>query len=264
MNRSTRLLAASLAACLLLGSLAGAQDPNQLGDARQKLQKTLRDLNNASMAPVAGQTTAKPHAGLREQIRRLRALRTADRTPDAQQPTAETSHAPAADANVTTRPAEVVVPQGVRAKLDANMLARLEGTKATDPAGALALADALMQADRPAEAASMYALARQGELTDADAQWACLQHANALRGTDEARALGLYRRLLTDWPDSPYAAVANARVERIEWDRRTGLDDAMASALAAAEAVLIEARSIKSRAPSTRPADAEAEQGARP
>lgn len=65
----------------------------------------------------------------------------------------------------------------------------------------------------------MYQMAMQQDPTPVDRAWALFQLGNCKRKDDPEMAMGFYRRLLTEYPDSQWGGVAEIQDQLIEWRR---------------------------------------------
>jgi tetratricopeptide (TPR) repeat protein len=86
----------------------------------------------------------------------------------------------------------------------------------------LETAELLFLSNRPAEAAILYQKALDlmdtEEITaQPDRAWVLFQLGNCLRETDMIRAQGMYKKLIAEYPDSPWTELAKAHDRLITW-----------------------------------------------
>lgn len=86
----------------------------------------------------------------------------------------------------------------------------------------LETAELLFLSNRPAEAAILYRKALDlmdtEEITaQPDRAWVLFQLGNCLRETDMIRAQDMYKKLITEYPDSPWVELAKAHDRLITW-----------------------------------------------
>jgi hypothetical protein len=81
-----------------------------------------------------------------------------------------------------------------------------------------AIADPLRLADAHyAEAATFYERQLERVETPADKAWLVYQMANCKADSDRPKAMQLYRRVMAEFGDSPWAALAKTNLELLQW-----------------------------------------------
>ena len=98
----------------------------------------------------------------------------------------------------------------------------LERLKKTAPdafADPSELADALFSNGNLEAAGYFYQVNLKRTLTPEDKAWTLFQIGNCLVDIDATKAEELYKKLLADFPDSPWVLLAEGKVELIEWYR---------------------------------------------
>ncbi len=203
---------ARLMICLVwTGILAAAALPASEGPAVApatavtQIRQTIRQLRQENMlAPPP----AVPHPGLREAARKLRAM--------AFPPKPKATPRPRGP--VTTAPYQPPDPSApVRPKIPPRVLAELASASPEAVADPVGLADALYLSKHPQAAMVFYEHALKKAESDDDKAWLLFQIANCRREKEPAKASEIYQKLLTDYPDSPWNAVAKAQDALITW-----------------------------------------------
>jgi len=219
--------------CAAIGlavAAATARPASAAGDVTDQVVKNRRDLISAGVsAPTAGpgasaQKGRTPAADdLTRAIERIQrislvpekpadASESADGSQATQKAPAPAASAGAADERSSAQDS-APTPTGVSdAVLDE--IKQLGPDKIADP---LSLADILYQAGRLAEAAPFYQKAYDTAADAGAKAWALFQMGNCRRQTDPAAALTLYKRITTEFPKSPWKAVADTECKLIEW-----------------------------------------------
>ncbi len=108
-------------------------------------------------------------------------------------------------------------PTSRRAQIPPKLLAEIKDllkTGVADPAG---LAEALRLDGHPDLAADFYDMA-MGRTSDAkEKAWLLFQSANCLRQKNPSAASKKFQELLAEYPDSPWAPLAQAQAQVVEW-----------------------------------------------
>ena len=170
-----------------------------------QIRQTIRQLRRENM--LAPPPTV-PHPGLREAARKLRAMAFSPKpkaTPQPQGP-------------VTTAPSQPLAPSApVRPKIPPRVLAELASASPEAVADPVGLADALYLSKQPQAARVFYEHALKKAESDDDKAWLLFQIANCWRKKEPTKASEIYQKLLTDYPDSPWSAVAKAQDALTTW-----------------------------------------------
>jgi len=202
-------------------------------DMVQQVRQSRRNLWKVSIE--APETAAKSQ-GLQRQIARLLATEAkADHKkiepPPASQPVASAASGPVAApasqpatapaSQPATRPAKTKAPpsQPDSSKLPTEVLVRLRRLSPEGVARPIMLADSLFLGGYLAEACELYKMAMQRQPAPRQRAWALFQMANCKRMSDPVAALGLYRRVLSEHPDSLWSHLADVQQNLIEWER---------------------------------------------
>lgn len=112
---------------------------------------------------------------------------------------------------VTTRPTSR------RTQIPPKLLALLKTgakTGVADPAG---LAEALRLGGHPGLAADFYDMAMGRTSDEKEKAWLLFQSANCLRQKDPSAALKKFQKIVTEYPDSLWAPLAQAQAQVVEW-----------------------------------------------
>jgi tetratricopeptide (TPR) repeat protein len=239
---------ASIAAVLCLGAAArGADNAPRVSDALADAGAGAAQTQpaGADVRATAGQVrhdlwqenVAPPDedpggADLRKAIRALQELkiRRGEARAEAPVPALPTTTAATAantatmPAATTTQPASAITetPSGVPTtqpaeRLGPETLGRLRTIAAKGISKPMPLADCLYGGGYLDEACVVYELAEKRAAGDDERAWAVYQMANCKRTSQADVALGLYRRVLTEYPDCCWATGAQAQGEIISW-----------------------------------------------
>lgn len=98
-------------------------------------------------------------------------------------------------------------------------LGRFRLLSAKDITKPIALADSLYSGGYLQQAYAVYETAERQDITPADHAWVLFQMANCKRTSEPDIALGLYRRLLAENPDSPWSNLAQIRGDILVWNK---------------------------------------------
>lgn len=121
-----------------------------------------------------------------------------------------------ASSTAASQPQVVKALAGGATELSIEDLKKLQALSPESLPNAAELADGCFQAGQFATAAALYELAlKQPE--PADKAWLLLQRANCAAKTDAAASAALYKAMITQCPDSPWAPVAAVRLRMVEW-----------------------------------------------
>jgi hypothetical protein len=107
----------------------------------------------------------------------------------------------------TSRPAQI--PPELLAKIKS-----ISKTGVADPAG---LAEALRLGGHLDHAAGFYDMAMKSTSDSKEKAWLLFQSANCLRQKNPSAALEKFQKLLTEYPDSLWAPLAQAQAQVVEW-----------------------------------------------
>ncbi len=142
---------------------------------------------------------------------KLRRKRQADQAAKAPKPV----KAPAPQPVVAAKPKQVkVAPK----PLPAGFFRKLRDAAGDQLANPIGLADALYKSGSKAQAYEVYdKILKHGGLSDADAGWVLYQLANCRAETNPAEARELLRRLISQYPDSPWSMLAENQQRVLEW-----------------------------------------------
>ena len=123
--------------------------------------------------------------------------------------------APAPQPVVAAKPKQVkVAPK----PLPAGFFRKLRDAAGDQLANPIGLADALYKSGSKAQAYEVYdKILKHGGLSDADAGWVLYQLANCRAETNPAEARELLRRLISQYPDSPWSMLAGNQQRVLEW-----------------------------------------------
>ena len=203
-------------ACLLTAgqtaaSLAGEGEQANRPTAAERVRQNVRKLWRAGVE--APEETAR-HSGLQEAIRKLKSIRLVDTAQPIQAATSQPTTVPApARARGTSRPSRPSYRRG----LDQEALAKLKTIPPKSVANPSSLADALYLGGYYGVAGRFYELALERSGEGAGTDWLLFQIGNCFRPNDPAAALGVYRRLIAQHPDSLWSSLADSRARLIEW-----------------------------------------------
>lgn len=129
-------------------------------------------------------------------------------------------------------PAALAIPDDLPATLKARIQAAQAGA-GNDPAELMSLGDNLYKAEQIPAAEYFYRLALPRS-EKADRPWILLQIGNCLRNRDVARAREKYQLLIQEYPNSPWAEVAQIQDRILRWriknrsDLETEVDEVLA------------------------------------
>jgi len=182
--------------------------PNSEGEALGELDEALLDLEKLIEASAKARAAAEARAQAA--------------TRPATQPTTAPAAASkaAAPAAAAPAPAEMVSLSQERLQNLRDMTQRRRGKLTEeDISTVIALGDTLFQAGRPQEAAMFYDMTLDKPDRPDDHAWALFQAANCRRTSDPEAAIGLYRRLVAEHPDTPWAFTAQMQHRLLEWKR---------------------------------------------
>lgn len=217
-----------------------ASDPNDLLAHSRALRQQFRA---QTASAVAGKTPQEEDISLMDVIEKVMALRTPENPAGV-----NAAHSDRA----AGRGVQPTAPQTPETKVDTTIIVQtppagtpavreqrpgaIERLRTLDDKQAILypseLADALYRAGKSEEAARYYemALAAVTEDDAAARQWLFFQTANCLRQTDTARAMMLYEKLIELYPNSVWAAAAQARHRILIWrnTRQQELDTRLA------------------------------------
>jgi tetratricopeptide (TPR) repeat protein len=200
------------AAAAATASLAWAAD-----DITDQAMKNRRDLINAGVsAPKENPAAA---ADLSRAIERIQQVHLTTKKPPEEQATDTSGSTSAAGLGGTVAEIFAAAPEPAGSPSSVSdavldEIKRLAPDKVADP---MKLADILYQGGRLAEAVPFYQKAYDAPADPAAKAWALFQMANCRRQTDAVAAVALYRRVTTEFPKSPWKAVAEAECRLIEW-----------------------------------------------
>ena len=208
---------------------AKASDPNDILAQSRALR---RQFTAQTVSAVSEQTPEQQEASLAEMIERVLSLQApALREPNQTAPASRVVARASAPASVSTlfeqsdatdspsASAAEKKPETPRdLKTDIEALLRTAGDPASVPYP-MHLADVLYRADSPELAARYYDIALKTTCQeDASAySWLLFQAANCLRHTDSAKAKQHYDALIRAYPNSVWAAAAQARLQTLRW-----------------------------------------------
>ncbi len=188
---------------LLAGS--GPGEPSG-GEAAAGAHRTIRELRRELLRPPA---RTQPAADLRRAAERLARMRLRSQLPP------PPASAPAAS-QPTSAPAGEGPPEEVR-RLRPEIVQRIRRLPPRQIVDAAALAEALFQAGRAKAAFDFYELALRSQTQPGDQAWLLYQMANCRRSWDASGARHIYKRLVAEHPDSPWAPLAEVQERLIEW-----------------------------------------------
>jgi len=234
------MIARFLPICLFAAAASAGQSAPEAGAAKpvtcRQVEQSRRELWRASIDAPQGD---RERPALQEAIRQvLLAQRPGCPQAVARRVTTRPASRPAAT-QPATQPANEPIGQerspvtAEPAGIPAKVLGRLRSCSPKDAAQAIALADSLFLGGYREEAAATYEAGLQRKPSDEDRAWLLFQTANCKRDTDPDLALGLYRRLQSECPDSPWSKVADVQERLIDWLKVNAPVQALAEALAA-------------------------------
>lgn len=119
--------------------------------------------------------------------------------------------------------------------MSARDLGRLRALSSKGVTKPTALADALFLGEHYDPAYALYEMALKREPADNDHAWLLFQMANCKRVSDPDMALGLYRRLVAEHPNSLWIGLAQMQQDLIMWNQQARPRQVMAKAKAMAE-----------------------------
>ena len=181
-----------------------------------QIRQTIRQLRQENMLALP---PAVPHPGLREATRNLRAMEFSPKPKAISRP----------QGPVTTAPSQTPAPSApVRPKIPSQVLAALASASPEAVADPVGLADALYLSKQPQAARVFYEHALKKAESDDDKAWLLFQIANCRRQKEPAKASEIYQKLLTDYPDSPWSAVAKAQDALITWRQGQEIEELFA------------------------------------
>ena len=183
-----------------------ASAPAAVKDQMQKLWQA------NTQPPGDGQGSQR----LRNAVEKLKAVELSSQSPSRELPKQVQDEPAAAPAQPASQPTTQVATQP-SAETDAALLAKLKGIPASDVIDLAALADSLFAAGHLEAALSFYELALQRWSQDPGRDWLLFQIGNCRRQSDLPGAREVYKRLIEQYPDSPWRPVAASRDRVIEW-----------------------------------------------
>ena len=188
-------------------------------DVLEQVRRSMRSLWLESVQSPSGAAAASMPAALSTAIQELGVLQLAARK-------AVVAAAPAL-AEAATQASEPASAPSLAASAPAGLsertlqtLSSLKAGDVSDPAG---MGDAFFAAGELKAAAILYELALKKE-GQADTSWAIFQKANCIVGHDPVGALALYQSVVNEHAASPWAAVAKAKAEVIQWKQQVKPD----------------------------------------
>ncbi|HUT61430.1 MAG TPA: hypothetical protein VNA25_26585 [Phycisphaerae bacterium] len=198
------------------------------------LRQSMQELRRASIAPPTPTTGPEETQRMAEQLRSMQ-LRpkpiVSEPAPTTQMAAAATQPAPSAQSR-TQPAAPAVVP------IDPNTLTELRKAAGTGLADAVPLADRLYKDEQLASAYGVYNVALNRKPEGPRKDWVLFQMGNCLRDRDPQAAVGFYRRVAAECPDSEWAQAAAAMERHIEWKRTSGSRTAVRAGATTAPAAL--------------------------
>ena len=230
MRDSATIMATLMAFAALLSAAENASHSAQQKTsgtaAHSQSSQAQHELWRNSVAPPADEA---PGASLRKAIRDVLATEVnpqperTDAVAQEPQAGAETPERPTTQpaTTATTQPATRTVPQpkDKHSGLSPATLTTLRSAAAKGISKPIMLADSLYRGGYLPEAAEVYELAEKAAGTEADRAWAIYQMANCKRNSEPDVALGLYRRLVSEYPDCCWSLSAQMKGEIISWEQ---------------------------------------------
>jgi tetratricopeptide (TPR) repeat protein len=215
-----RFLAVLAIAALASVNLAAqpAQDPvrRSAPSLLEVIRKNMVELRRASWAPPAGPESPRDLKSAVEQVKAMDLSMTAippgGRASDAAAPKAVPQVAATA---TTTQPQSQ---PAARNPIDAATLEQLKKTPPGNLKEVLAIADALFSGKDIEDAAVFYDLALRQSPSGQDKGWILFQLGNCRRTSDPAAARVLFKQLVEEVPDCPWANLASAVTRVIDWE----------------------------------------------
>lgn len=207
-----RALLPMLAAAIVAAGVAAWCPASESDSGTDALRKNMRDLWRSSIT-----APKDPSAGvLRTSIARL------DGTP-ASAPARTTAPVEVVTSAPATEPAPtaVVTPAsaGAVVRIDANTLENLKKAPAQGAGGLLTLADSLFNDKELPSAHALYEQALKQNISDDNKSWALFQLGNCLQDSDANAAVGYYKRVSAECPQSPWAPLAATQAKLVDWRR---------------------------------------------
>lgn len=208
------------AAMLLASASAAGQTADDPNDLLAESRALRRRFMTQTASAVSVKTPQEEDVSLMQLIEQVMSLRTPVQSDATTKPVSE---AAAAEAIISV-PATSKTPQHqTPAAAPQETLSGFDVLRATDRSDAVLypaeLANILYRAGQADQAARYYemALAAVDPEDVAAHQWLLFQTANCLRQTDRARAVMLYEELIRRYPNSVWAAAAQARSRIVTW-----------------------------------------------
>ena len=180
---------------------------DDLGNMVDAVRRNRYELHRANSASP----TSKPaDAELANDVRQVRTL---DLTPKPLQPAQKAATTAASGPVASTNPAQSPM------NIDAKTLEKLRQLPDGQITKALEMADSLFVNERYDTAYAFYEFALKAQPAADAKAWILFQMGNCRRTADPSAARDLYKRLLSESPDSPWANAAAAQDRLIEWDQ---------------------------------------------
>jgi hypothetical protein len=218
--------AIALAAFASVAAGAAADDPvNQARKIREEV------LQSSIKAPKDSAASRAEHQRAMEHVKGLNPAPKPAPKPEASPALPPDVLAAAAESNALLDAKSLVLGglaglgQAVPPTIPDDVIEQLKTLPAEQVADLMALADALYLGGRQPEASIFYEKALSSQLAPQAKAWALFQMANCRRRVDMAAAADLYKRLATEYPKCPWAAVAAVEQRLLAWYQASGLAD---------------------------------------
>jgi len=204
----------------------------------EKLKATRRDLWMEGMSPPEGKQSSEGLARtvrnavipkIEPQVKEPRNIAVPASQPSSRpttQPTTQPARGQVSEPRAMSDPG----PPPKSGEISSEELGRLRVLSAKGVANPVPLADSLYLGGYLDEAYPLYRQGLGGELTDPDRAWVLFQMANCKRISDPPAANSLYKRVVSEYPDSRWSGIIQIQSEIIEWKNRTRPEQALEKA----------------------------------
>lgn len=196
-----------------------AQAAAPKAEVLEQVRRSMRSLWLESVQSPSGASAASMPAALSTAIQELGVLQLA-----ARKAVVAAAPALAEAATLASEPASAPsLAASAPAGLSERTLQTLSSLKVQDVRDPAGMGDTFFAAGELKAAGILYALALKKE-GQADVSWAIFQKANCIVAQDPAGALALYQRVVDEHAASPWAAIAKAKAEVIQWKQQAKPD----------------------------------------
>lgn len=210
----TRWTLLGLGMCLLVPAAVGGEED---ADVVERVRKSRRALVKSLIEAPEEEPL---RADLEATIQRLRAIRVKPKQKAVAGPTTRSGEGAAEDSDAADSQAAPSVPpkppKPARTVSEEQLerLRKLPPERIADP---VALADALLKAGYHNEAYLFYERALKSGPPEETEPWLLFRTARSRAAGDPEAAAALYRRLISEHPDSPWSDVAGTLMNLLEW-----------------------------------------------